>query len=301
MTAARSRFLFVEFVLGILAAVFFALATVLQQKAAQEVPGEEAEKAGFLLRLARQPVWVAGIVVGGLGFLCQAAALHFGQLAVVQPLLAASVVFALPFGALVIHRRITRTDLLGALAVTAGLAFFLVMADPRDGSDNASTIAWLISGGIGGVTCLGLVTAARGRRPSPKAALLGTAAGILFGFAAGLTMTVVDSLGDGVISLLTDWHLYALVAVGWVGMTFSQRSLQTGALAPAASTQMSLDPIVSVLLGVLIFQEKIHDTFLEGTIAVLGLAVMVGGLVVLARSGPQEHPPARERPSKPEG
>lgn len=279
-----------EFVLGILAAAFFALGTVIQQKVAQEVPDEEAEKAGLLLQLARRPLWLAGIVVDGLGFLCQAAALHFGQLAVVQPLLATAVVFALPFGVLILGRRITRTNLLGALAVTAGLIFFLVMADPKDGVDDASTMGWLISGGIGGAICLVLVLAARGRRPSPKAALLGTAAGILFGFSAGLTMTVVDNLGEGVFALLTDWHLYALVAVGWVGMTFSQQSLQTGALAPAASTQMSLDPIVSVLLGVLIFQEEIHDTFLEGTVAVLGLAVMVGGLVVLARSGPQEAP-----------
>lgn len=279
-----------EFVFGILAAVFFALATVLQQKAAQEVPDEEAEKAGFLLRLAQRPVWVAGIAVGGLGFACQATALHFGQLAVVQPLLAASVVFALPFGFLVIHRRITRIDLLGALAVTAGLVFFLIMADPKDGVDDATLTAWLISGGAGAAVCLVLVGAARGRRASLRAALLGTAAGILFGFAAGLTMTVVDNLGDGVLKVITDWHLYALIAVGWVGMTFSQQALQTGALAPAASTQMSLDPVVSVLLGVLIFQEAIHDTFLEGTVAVLGLAVMIAGLVILARSGPGEKP-----------
>ena len=276
-----------EFVLGILAALFFALGTVLQQKVAQEVPDEDAEKAGLLIQLAKRPLWLGGIVVDGLGFLCQAAALHFGQLAVVQPLLATAVVFALPFGVLILGRKISRSDLLGALAVTGGLAFFLIMADPKDGSDYASTTAWLISGGIGGAVCLLLVTAARGRRPSPKAALLGTAAGILFGFSAGLTMTVVDSLGEGVIELLTDWHLYALIAVGWVGMTFSQQSLQTGALAPAASTQMSLDPIVSVLLGVLIFQEKIDDTLLEGTVAVLGLVVMVAGLVILARSGPQ--------------
>lgn len=279
-----------EFVLGILAALFFALGTVIQQKVAQEVPDEEAEKAGLLIQLAKRPLWIGGIVVDGLGFICQAAALHFGQLAVVQPLLATAVVFALPFGVLILGRKISRTDMLGALAVTGGLAFFLIMADPKDGSDTASTMAWLISGGIGGAICLMLVAAARGRRPSPKAALLGTAAGVLFGFSAGLTMTVVDSLGEGVFELLTDWHLYALIAVGWVGMTFSQQSLQTGALAPAASTQMSLDPIVSVLLGVLIFQEKIHDTFLEGTVAVLGLAVMVAGLVILARSGPQAKP-----------
>lgn len=288
-----------EFVLGILAALFFACGTVLQQKVAQEVPDEQAEKAGLLIQLAQRPLWVLGIAVDGLGFLCQAAALHFGQLAVVQPLLALAVVFALPFGVLIIGRKISRIDVLGALAVTGGLIFFLVMADPTDGVDDASTMGWLISGGIGGAICLILVTAARGRRPSPKAALLGTAAGILFGFSAGLTMTVVDSLDDGFLALFTDWHLYALIAVGWVGMTFSQQSLQTGALAPAASTQMSLDPIVSVLLGVLIFQEQIHDTFLEGTVAVLGLAIMVGGLFILARSGPQENPTEPRSQSRP--
>ena len=56
------------------------------------------------------------------------------------------------------------------------------------------------------------------------------------------------------------------------------------ALAPAISTQMSLDPLVSVMLGVLIFEERIDDTFIEGSIAAIGLAVMIFGLVILARS-----------------
>lgn len=271
-----------EFVLGILAAAFFALGTVLQQKVAQEVPDEEAQNAGLLIQLARRPVWVAGIVVDGLGFACQAAALHFGQLAVVQPLLATAVVFALPFGVLILRRRITRADITGALAVTLGLIFFLVMADPKDGVDDASTMSWIISGGVAGGACLVLLWAARNRPPRAKAALLGSAAGILFGFSAGLTLTVVDNLDDGVLSLLTDWHLYALIAVGWISMTISQQALQTGSLAPAVSTQMSLDPVVSILLGVLIFQERIDDTVLEGAVAILGLVVMIAGLVYLA-------------------
>jgi len=120
--------------------------------------------------------------------------------------------------------------------------------------------------------------------PSPKAALLGMSAGILFGFSAGLTLTVTDDLDQGFVALITDWHLYALLVVGWVSMTLSQASLQTGALAPAISTQMSLDPLVSILLGVLIFQERIDDTFFEAAVALLGLVIMVFGLVILARS-----------------
>lgn len=273
-----------EIVLAIVAALMFSLGTVLQQKVAAEVPDEETMKAGLLLQLARRPVWLLGIVVDGLGFLCQAAALHFGKLVVVQPLLATSVVFALPLGRWITNRRITKNDLLGAGAVTGGLILFLVLADPQGGVNDASTTGWIVSGGIAGVICLGLIGASRGRAPSPKAALLGMSAGILFGFSAGLTLTVTDDLDQGIVAIVTDWHLYALIAVGWISMTLSQASLQTGALAPAISTQMSLDPLVSVLLGVLIFKERIDDTFVEAAIAAVGLALMVFGLVILARS-----------------
>jgi len=273
-----------EIALAITAALMFSLGTVLQQKVAAEVPDEDAMKANLLFQLAKRPVWLLGIVVDGLGFLCQAAALYFGKLVVVQPLLATSVVFALPLGRLITKRRITRNDVIGAGAVTGGLILFLVLADPQGGVKDASTAGWIISGAIAAVVCLGLVFASRGKMPSPKAALLGMSAGILFGFSAGLTLTVTDDLDQGFVALITDWHLYALLVVGWVSMTLSQASLQTGALAPAISTQMSLDPLVSILLGVLIFQERIDDTFFEAAVALLGLVIMVFGLVILARS-----------------
>ena len=59
-----------EFVLAITAAFMFSLGTVLQQKVAAEVPDDEAMKAGLLVQLAKRPVWLLGIVVDGLGFLC---------------------------------------------------------------------------------------------------------------------------------------------------------------------------------------------------------------------------------------
>ncbi len=284
-----------EIVLAVIAALMFSLGTVLQQKVAAEVPDDETMKAGLLLQLARRPVWLLGIVVDGLGFLCQAAALHFGKLVVVQPLLAISVVFALPLGRWITNRRITKNDVIGAGAVTGGLILFLILADPQGGVKDASTMGWIVSGAIAGGICLLLIGASRGRPPSPKAALLGMSAGILFGFSAGLTLTVVDDLDNGFVAIVTDWHLYALIAVGWVSMTLSQASLQTGALAPAISTQMSLDPLVSVMLGVLIFRERIDDTPFEGAIAALGLAVMIFGLVILARSQAQNE--ATEKPA----
>ena len=101
---------------------------------------------------------------------------------------------------------------------------------------------------------------ARPDEPLTRAAMLGTAAGILFGLSAALTKTTVDQFEDGILTMLENWQLYALIVVGWVSMTMSQAALQTNALAPAVATQMALDPIASVLLGTLAFEETIHET-----------------------------------------
>ena len=86
-----------EIALALAAALLFALGTVLQQKAALDEP-PVGSSSGLLLRIARRPVWLAGIAADGLGFVTPAAALGTGDLAVVQPLLVTTLVFALPLG-----------------------------------------------------------------------------------------------------------------------------------------------------------------------------------------------------------
>ena len=273
-----------DIVLALVAALLFGVGTVLQQRAAMQVPDEEAMKAGLLVRLAKQPIWLAGIAADALGFVGQAVALAIGRIVVVQPLLATAVVFALPLGARLDKRRLTRREIVGAAAVVGGVASFVVVANPTGGVDNPELSVWIVSGAV----CLALtgllVVLARGRPPGLKASLLGSAAGILFALSAVLTKAVADQLGDGILDIFTHWQVYALVAVGWVSMTLSSAALQTGALAPAAATQMSLDPVVSVALGVFAFDESLHDSFVGGAVALLGFALMIAGLVVLSGS-----------------
>jgi drug/metabolite transporter (DMT)-like permease len=272
--------------LALAAALLFSLGTVLQQQVAATASEEEARGAGFLLRLARQPRWLGGIVADGLGFVAQAAALGLGRIVVVQPLLATSVVFALPLGARFEHKPVSRPEILGALAVTAGLGAFLVLADPGGGVNNASATAWVVSFAVAAVLCSALTLSARGRAPVHRAALLGTAAGILFALSAALTKATVEQLDDGVLAVFEHWQLYALVVVGYVSMTLSQASLQAGALAAAVATQMALDPVASLFLGTLAFEETIHDD--TGTLlaALVAFAVMIGGIAFLALRRP---------------
>jgi drug/metabolite transporter (DMT)-like permease len=271
-----------EVVLALAAALLYSLGTVLQQQVASTASEEEARRAGFLLRLARRPRWLAGIAADALGFAAQAAALAVGRLVVVQPLLATTVVFSLPLGAKLGGRRVARRDMVAALAVTAGLAVFLVVADPTGGRDDAATAAWIVSFAAAAVLCAALAFAARGRPPARRAGLLGAAAGILFGLTAALTKATVERLDDGLLEVLADWHLYALLVVGYAATSLSQSSLQTGALAPSVATQLSLDPIASLLLGILAFDETVHEDTAGMIAALAAFAVMIAGIVRLA-------------------
>ena len=202
-----------------------------------------ARDSGLLLRMVRRPVWLAGIAIDGLGFVAQAIALTIGRLAVVQPLLVSAVVFALPLGAKITGQRVRRIDIGAAVLVTGALIAFLLITNPSGGRDDAPIHAWLIAGGVFAAVCTPLVLFARHAPPARRAALLGSAAGILFGLTAALTKAVCDQFADGAIHIFAHWHLYALIVIGYIALTFSQLALSTGALAPAAATSMGFDPI----------------------------------------------------------
>jgi drug/metabolite transporter (DMT)-like permease len=279
----------VQIALALIAAALFALGSVLQQKAGTDAPTIGAS-TGLLLRMARRPVWIAGIAADGLAFVAQAAALGIGSLAVVQPLLVASVVFALPLGAWLTDQRVGRREVVAALALLAGLGAFIVVADPSGGHDGASLGAWLIAAAACGGPCVVLVLLAPRAPGARRAALLGAAAGILFALSAALTKTVVGELDNGIVTLDTTWPLYGLVVVGYVSMTLNQMSLDAGALAATMATSTALDPIASVVLGLALFKESIDAGPAEVLIVLLALGVVVAAMIVLARDQAESSP-----------
>lgn len=273
-----------DIALALVAAFLFALGSVLQQKAALDEPETgEGSSSGLLLRMARRPVWLVGIAADALGFIAQAAALAIGRLAVVQPVLVASLVFALPLGKKFTGQRITRTNVVAALLVTGALIAFLTIADPSGGRDGAPLGQWLVVGVVALAAVAPLVVAARNAPPARRAALLGIATGILFALSAAFTKVVADQFDEGVVEIFTHWHLYALIVVGYASMTLNQMALSTGALAPAVATSMAFDPIVSVILGLTLFQESIHSSTLGSIVALIALVAALVGIAILAR------------------
>lgn len=99
--------------LAIAASVCTAIASLCQRKGARST-----QTAGFdarlLVRLARQPAWLLGIAAMVGGFIFQITALRYGDLALVQPILAAELLFVFGYLAIAGSRRVTGRDWLWA-------------------------------------------------------------------------------------------------------------------------------------------------------------------------------------------
>ena len=118
--------------LAVAASVCTATASLCQRKGAKDNEAARFD-ARLVVRLARQPVWLLGIAAMIGGFVFQITALRYGDLALVQPILAAELLFVFGYLAVAGSRRVTGRDLLAAAAMSAGIGVFLRLAAPSGG------------------------------------------------------------------------------------------------------------------------------------------------------------------------
>lgn len=271
-------------VCALLAAGLYAAASVLQQRTASAQPTEHALRLGLVTRLAQHPLWLLGVAADVGGYLFQVIALGTGAIVVVQPLLVTGLLFALPIGARWGGARLSVLDWVGAVAVCAGLAVFLTVAEPAAGHENVHLYRWAVLLGAASLLSAVLLLACRGRTPRQRAVLLSAVAGLSYGVAAALTKASVHLLTRGIPTLLTHWQPYLLVAVGIGGLIVAQSSFQAGTLDASLPTMTVVDPIVSILIGAFAFGESLDIGLVTTTTQVAALIAMVLGVFLLARS-----------------
>ena len=123
--------------LALLAAVCFALAATLWQKAALSLSGVSFRHPTSFLVLLGQWVWLLGLAAQIVGVVLQAAALDRGRVSIIQPLLVTTVIWALPLGYFLTHQTVGRREILGAAIIVVGLAGFASFGDPAAGIEDA--------------------------------------------------------------------------------------------------------------------------------------------------------------------
>ena len=130
-----------------------------------------------------------------------------------------------------------------------------------------------------------------------KAAVYGTVAGVLFGLSSALTKPTLDYLHESVGTMLSHWECYALAVAGVLGFVLQQVSLGTGRLAPSVATVSVANPLVGILIGILLLDERLSRPGWHILVAVVGLGLALVGAVVisLAREATSEQGAGRGR------
>jgi drug/metabolite transporter (DMT)-like permease len=279
-------------VLAVLASVSFALAATLWQKAALSLSGVSVRHPKSILVLLTRWLWLLGLAAQVIGVVLQAAALDRGRVSIIQPLLVTTVIWALPLGYFLTHQVVGTREMVGAAIIVVGLALFASFGDPAAGVDNAPGSDWAAAILVIVAACVALLLFSNRGSLSSRAALLGTIAGLLYGLSATLMKPVVESLhADGLVDVIAGWEFWVWATAGIVGFVVQQLSLATGRLVPSVATVSVANPVVSVMLGALVLQERLDKNPPWHAVAAVGaLCLALLGAVVIssAREQPNE-------------
>jgi drug/metabolite transporter (DMT)-like permease len=194
-----------------------------------------------------------------------------------------TIVFALPLGYFLTGQHVGRREIVGAAMVVGGLVLFTGVGDPAGGKDDAPADEWAIA--IAVVCLLGIVLVLAGNRGTleRKAGMYGAAAGLLYGLSASLWKPTVEVLdADGLEAMLTTWELYAFALAGVAAFVIQQVSLGTGRLAPSVATTSVMNPIVSVVIGIVLLDETLSEPTWHKVVAWIGLGIAMWGAIAIS-------------------
>ena len=215
---------------GLAAAGAFGIGVAVQHRQAQLAAGTGGARA--LGRLARQRLWLAGLALAAAGYGLQALALAYGPLALVAPVVATDLLFALPAAARWAGRPMRRRDWAGCLLAGGGVAIFLALAAPAPGRADAPAGDWAAAFAVVAVLACAAVTAAVRSAGTARAVLLAVAAGPVFGLTAAVTLSTTRLLRRDGLSVLGHWQPWALLVLGGTGLLLSMAAFQAARWPP---------------------------------------------------------------------
>ena len=271
--------------IGLIAAMFVGVGLVLQQHAAEQAPKAYFLRLRLIAELLRQRRWLAGIAIMVAGQVLSAWTIGHLSLSLAEPLLATELIFALVLAVPLSGERLQKSEMLGAVLLSAGVAALSVSRSINTQSLRfGSAVYWPAAAAIGAVALM-LVRAGWRRQGEQRALLTGTASGLIFGISDALTRQTVQIISHhSILAVLTSWPAYCLVATSLVALWLMESSFNAAPLRASLPAITAAEPVAGILLGVVVFGDVIHVS--PGLIALqaVGLVALVTGVILVARA-----------------
>lgn len=270
---------------ALLAAIVFACSAVLQQRSARAVPKEKSLTLGLFAALWSNRCWLAGVGAMLAAYGLQVLALALGPVALVEPLVATELVFAVPVAVRLAGQRPGAREWAGMVMGAGGVGAFLVGADPARGLGHATSTHWLIGALPWAMAVVALLAGARGPETPRRAGLLAAAAGVTFGLFSLVTKAALGQFAHhGLAGVSTSWEPEALVVLGLGGFLIGQSAYQAAPLASSLPIMDATEPISAVLLAAYVLHEHLSLSPSSLTLEAAGAVAAVIGIFLLGRS-----------------
>lgn len=274
------------FALG--AAALYGTSSVLQQAAAQGESDMPIVGLTVIRRLIRRPRWLLAISLSVISFIVQAVALAFGPLALVQPLAATDLLFALPLLAYRHRQKVGYKNWLKSAMVVSGVAGFLAVSPPTAGSLQPALTSWILVFIVAGIVVTAMVAGSIITTGNYRTMFLAVAGGLVFAIVDALTKGFVDLLDDHGVGVLLSWEPYALLIAGALGIVIAQGAYRAGPLVKSLPIIDTVEPVAAVLIGATVFNEELGSSIslllaqlAAGTVAVIGIFLLARSPIVI--------------------
>lgn len=269
----------------LVAAMLIGFGFVLQQHAAEQVRSSQFLRLGLIAKLVHNRRWLAGIGVLVLGYLLSAWTLGHLRLSVTEPLLATNLIFALFLAVPLSGQALRRTEIIGAVLLTAGVAALSLTRSVRSPGMSFGSFSHWPAAALIALIAVVLVQLGRQGSGQVRATLTGIASGLFFGISDAFTRLAVQLVdSDQPLRLLVHWPGYATVVSSLIGLWLMQNAFNAAPLHASLPGVTAAEPAAGIVLGVVVFGDIVHVTPLLVALELSGVAAMVGGVILVARA-----------------
>jgi drug/metabolite transporter (DMT)-like permease len=274
-----------DYATTLVAAVMLGIGFVLQQYAAEQEPESHFLSLRIIADLLHKPRWLIGIACMVVGQLLAAWSIGHAALTLVEPLLTTYLLFALILAVPMSKQPVRWIEVTGALVLMLGVSLLSLSRSTKPiGLSFGSFSHWPAAAIIAGIAFVAVQAGQRTKGPA-RATLTGLAAGLVFGIQDALTRQTLEILqGHPLTVLFTTWPPYCLLGAGIVGLWLMQNAFSAGPLHSSLPTIAAGEPVAGIVLGIVVFGDRIQITPGELAIEAGGIAALIVGVVLVARS-----------------
>ncbi len=261
----------------LIAALGYGVGAVLQAVGARRANTSGAEG---IVSMAKQPIFLLGLLADFLSWLISRFALHTLPLFAVQTILAGSLAVTVLLAGVVLGTQLGRAEKIAVVMTMVGLVIVGVSAGEEQAKDITHLLKVCIMAGIPAVIVLGLMAL-----KLQKSILLAVLSGASFTGSA-LAARSVHVKDQGFVGIVTEPLMWAVLIYAVLALGLHAVALMRGSVGPVTAAMWSTEVLVATVIGAVALGDHMRPGWTLPAIG--GIALTLAATIVLARSPAQD-------------